>query len=132
MRWSEVTPAVTKCILPVIALCLATVAWAQQPEPAAQSPDLATSLHDLQQQIQELRTAVTELRAEAAQYHAETVQLRQELQAAHGQNSVQLQVTQPNQSATPDADNQYPAVQNNSVSPVSEPSTSASSNSNRL
>lgn len=131
MRWSEVTPAATKCVLPVIALCLATLAWAQQPEPAAQSQDLATSLHDLQQQIQELRTAVTELRAEAAQYHAETVQLRQELQAAHEQNSVPLQVTQANQSATREAHTQYPAAQNDIMSPVSEPSTSASLDSNR-
>ena len=128
MRWSEVTPAVNKCVLPAIAVCLATLVWAQQPEPAAQSPDLAKSLHDLQQQIHELRTAVTELRAEAAQYHAETVQLRQELQASHAQNSAPLQVAQSNQSATSKSDVQYPAAQNEIAPPGSESSASASSN----
>jgi hypothetical protein len=127
MRWSEVTPAASKCALRSIALCLATFAWAQQPEPAGQAADLATSIHELQQQIQELRTAVTELRAEAAQYHAETLQLRRELEATREQNSVPPQVAQDNQSSSTSGYEPYLPGQRESTSSNPEQNTAASS-----
>ena len=105
MRWSEVTQAMVKCTLPIVALCLGTLAWSQQPE-GKQPPDLATSLHELQQQIQELRTAVKNLHDEAAQYHAETLELRHELEAARGQ-SANLRASETNAAPPAPAETPY-------------------------
>ena len=132
MRWSEVTPTASKCVLPVIALFLATLASAQQPERAAQSPDLATSIQELQQQIQDLRTAVTELRAEAAQYHAETMQLRRELAATHPQNSVPSPVNENDQAAATGQYGPYLAPGGESASQDSAQNAPASATSTRL
>ncbi len=99
MRWSDVTPAVAKCALSTIALCLVTLAWAEEPAVTPPNADLATSIRELQGQIRELRTAVAELRSEAAQYHAETVQLRHELEAARTAHAAPVQVTESNEKA---------------------------------
>jgi hypothetical protein len=87
MRWSEVTPAIIKCTLPMVMLCVSTATWSQQPE-STHAADLATSVHELRQEIEELRTAVKDLRAEAAQYHAETLELRHELESSRNRNVV--------------------------------------------
>ena len=126
MRWSEATPVARTCALPVIALCLATLAWAQEPESAGQAPDLATSIRELQQQIRDLRTAVTELRAEAAQYHAETQQLRRELEASRMAPAA-AEAAKSNSSPPTPAPNEYPASQSEAASPSTQPAPVAAS-----
>jgi hypothetical protein len=126
MRWSETTRVVRTCALSVIALCLASLAWAQEPEPAAQTPDLATSIHELQQQIRDLRTAVSELRAEAAQYHAETQQLRRELEATRVSAAGAETATNAT-SPTTQVPNEYPAQQSGASGSSPEPAHVAGS-----
>ena len=99
MRWSDVTPSAAKCALSTIALCLVTLAWAQEPAVAPPNADLADSIRELRDQVQELRTAVADLRSEAAQYRAETVQLRHEIEAARAANAAPVQATENKQRA---------------------------------